>query len=227
MKKSLYILILFYSIIAISQQNSTPEQFVPKGWKTIKKETGDLNNDKLNDIVLIVEENNKDNFIKNQSLGNTTLNLNPRGIIILLKDKSSFTKVLENYSFIPSENDEESPCLADPLLEGGLDITNGVLTISLNYWYSCGSWFTNTNSYKFRYQENKFKMIGLDCSEMHRASGDATEISINFLTKKKKVTTGLSEFKESKPKVKWETIKLSHLYDLNISREIIIDLIQN
>lgn len=221
----LYLSFFFFTTITFAQK-STPEQFIPKGWKTLKKETGDLNNDKLKDIVLIVEENNKENVIKNESLGSSTLNLNSRGIIILLKNKSSYTKALENYDFIPSENDEESPCLSDPLTEGGLNITNGILTITLNYWYSCGSWFTNSNSYKFRYQENKFKLIGLDCREMHRASGEATEISINFLTKKKKVTTGINEFNESTPKVKWENIKLSHLYDLNISKEILSNLIQ-
>ncbi len=216
MKQFLFLSLLIFNSTLFSQKTN-PENFIQKGWKIIKKIEGDLNKDQIKDVALIIEEDNKANLKTNESLGVGTLNLNPRGIIILFKDKSKYTKVLENYSFIPSESNEESPCLSDPLLDGGIDIENGILIVSLKYWYSCGSWYTNIDSYKFRYQENKFKLIGLDVFEMHRASGDATETSINFLTKKKKTTTGLNEFNESNPKVKWEVVKTKELYNLNES----------
>jgi hypothetical protein len=102
----------------------------------------------------------------------------------------------------------------------GLIIEKGVLKIDLNYWYSCGSWYTNHNTYIFRYQNNQFEMIGYESSEFHRASGEATSISINYSTKKKIETTGLNEFNESKTKSKVSKIKINKLYNLN---EIVMD----
>ena len=106
------------------------------------------------------------------------------------------------------------------LTQNGLSIEKGVLKIDLNYWYSCGSWYTNHNTYIFRYQNNQFEMIGYESSEFHRASGEATSISINYSTKKKIETTGLNEFNESKPKSKVSKIKINKLYNLN---EIVMD----
>jgi len=41
---------------------------------------------------------------------------------------------------LPSEHDEEVPCLADRLDGGGVSIKRGNLVIELHTWLSCGSY---------------------------------------------------------------------------------------
>ena len=43
--------------------------FVPTGWKTILSAKGDLNNDKLEDVVIVIEKTDKANIVKNENLG--------------------------------------------------------------------------------------------------------------------------------------------------------------
>ena len=43
--------------------------FVPTGWKTILSAKGDLNNDKLEDTVVVIEKDDKTNIVKKEKLG--------------------------------------------------------------------------------------------------------------------------------------------------------------
>lgn len=204
-----------------ASETSAYSKFVPQGWKILKTTTGDLNRDGQNDTVLVIEENNPENVIANAGLGSSVLNTNPRTLLVLFKTASGYQLISKN-ELLPSENDTESPCLADPLEEGGMTIAKGLLKISLHYWLSCGSWYVTNNSYTFRYQNNNFNLIGFDSNDFHRASGDITEKSINFSTGKVKSTTGKNEFAEtSQPvKVQWSTLKNKyqiHLQDIDFS----------
>ena len=220
------------SIISLHAQNlsyhKNYKSFIPKGWKEHSKVVGDLNNDKVNDMVLVIEEVNSANIILNESLGKDTLNTNPRTLLILFGDKNKGYRLeTSNPHFLPSEDDAESTCLADPLSEGGVSIEKGLIKINLHYWLSCGSWYVTNYTYTFRYQNGKFELIGLDCYSFHRASGASNTTSINFSTKKKQVITGTNEFKEGKPKEKWSAIKTGKLFNLaQISTDDVLDLVQ-
>ncbi len=190
------------------------EDFIPAGWKTILHESGDLNNDGIDDHAIVIENTIPENIKLNDRLGQDTLNLNPRAIMVFFKEKNGYTLVEQNDNgFIPTENDEESTCLADPLMtEGGISIQKGVLTISFQYWLSCGSWSVNNADYKFRYQDREMKLIGFDHSEFHRASGEQSSTSINLSTGRMEHITGENMFddntsKPKKTKSKWQGTK--------------------
>lgn len=220
--------LLFFSINLIVFFQEIPKNgnsilsFVPDNWKIFKQAEGDLNKDKKNDFVLIIEETNSENILKNEGLGSPEINLNPRWLLILFKTEKGFELKEINKTFLPTEGSEESPCLADPLMDGGIQIQNGVLMISLHYWLSCGSWYTGSNTYTFRFQKNEFELIGFDNEEFHRASGEMTSVSINFSTQKMSTTTGGNMFGEDadgneiKPeeKTEWKTFKINKLQNL-------------
>ena len=129
--------------------------------------------------------------------------------MVLLKQTHGYQLAATN-STLPTEGDIESPCLTDPLGETeALSIQKGVLKIHLHYWLSCGSWYVTNHTYTFRYQDRAFKLIGYDVDDFHRASGDITARSINFMTGKVKNTTGENEFAETTQpvKVQWSTLK--------------------
>ncbi|WP_162618659.1 hypothetical protein [Pedobacter yulinensis] len=195
------------------------EDFVPKGWKVIAHASGDLNKDGISDDAIVIEDTDLDNFRPQDGLGDDTLNVNPRTLMVFLKHKNGYQLVSQNdKGFIPPANDEDSPCLADPLLQDGdLSIKKGLLCIVFNYWLSCGSWYVNSASYKFRYQHNAMELIGFDHTEFHRASGAASNTSINYVTRKKSTTSGGNMFddKKNQEETVWSTIQVKALYRLD------------
>ncbi len=223
MKQLLYLFFLTFVTI-VNSQNSNPSipsegkliaDFVPNKWKVIAKAEGDLNKDRINDVALVIENTATENIILNEGLGKDTLNINPRFLLVLFKTDSKYVLKSINKKFIPSQDDSESPCLDDPFMEnGGIEIKNGVLNIDLHYWLSCGSWYVTDRKYKFRFQENSFVLIGYDSSSFHRSSGESQSISINFISKKKQLITGMNEFEESNPKTIWKSIKIEKLIKL-------------
>ena len=236
MKQLFLYTVFLFSLAGFAQQQPAKvkyaksiDSFVPKSWKIIATAKGDLNKDGTEDVALVIEDTKKENFIANTSMGSQQLNINPRTLLILFKYKAdgSYSLGTMQDTIIPEENDEENPCLADPLLQdGSIDIVKGNLIISLKYWLSCGSYGVSNKQYTFRYQDNGFALIGYDTSEYSRSTGEMSHSSINFLTKKKSSTTGENMFEDDvkKHKTVWETIKLNKLLRLtDITSESAID----
>ncbi|MDM1383910.1 hypothetical protein [Myroides marinus] len=208
------VLILFVLMSCVSWSQKSFFEYVPKNWKIVSTAKGDLNKDGIEDLVLIVKDNDASNRIKNESLGQELLDVNSRNLLILFKDKSGNYTLADSNSngFIPSENSTENPCLSDPFT--GVNIVKNILILDFNYWYSCGTYFVSNISYKFRYQNNNFELIGVEESSFSRSSGEQTDTSINFSIKKKEVTTGLNEFHESNPVTTKSSIEISELFKL-------------
>lgn len=203
---------VFMSCVSWSQKSY--HEYVPKNWKIISTTKGDLNKDGIDDLVLIIKKNDASNRIKNESLGPEILDVNPREILILFKDKSGNYKLIDSNTkgFIPSENSVITPCLSDPFDRESIE--NNILILDFTYWYSCGTYFVSNISYKFRYQNNNFELIGVEQSQFSRFTGEQRDMSINFSIRKKEVTTGLNEFHESNPVTTKSSIEISELFKL-------------
>jgi hypothetical protein len=194
------------------------EDFVPAGWTMHTISHGDLNQDGVNDVVLVVQQADPNNISRNEDgLGRDELDTNPRVLLVALKKDGLYELVVKNEKILPSQ-DEYGGCADDLLSEnGGVGITKkGVLRIDFHHWSSCGTWETSEESYTFRYQNNRFELIGYDASGFHRASGEEHSISINYSTRKKLTVTGGNMFSEdeNKPIRKWTQIKANQTYDL-------------
>lgn len=235
MKRKLFIILSLFLISSIyifaenfPQKAKTIDDFIPKGWKRISSTNGDLNKDKLEDAVIVIEKEDKKNIKKNDSLGSDYLNLNPRILLVLFKQKDgTYTLVSKNdKGFIPSPNSEDEPTLEDTF--DSISIKNNTFRINFNYFYSAGSWGTSQTNYIFRYQNNKFELIGFSESSFMRNSGEEEELSINFSTNKVKTTTGGNVFEGNvnNPKSKWKTVNFKRKYTLdeisdNVMEEIL------
>lgn len=230
-RKLLFTLSLFLIFSIFSFGENFPEKaknidgFIPKGWKTILSAKGDLNNDKLEDVAIIIEKTDKANIVKNKNLGSEYLNLNPRILLVLFKQKngSHILASKNDKGFIKSAGDKENPALMDTL--DNISIKNNILKIKFNYFLSAGSWSVTQNTYTFRFQNKKFELIGFDNNSYMRNSGNQEEFSINFSTNKLKITTGGNMFDEkaNKPKEEWKTIKTNKKYVLDEMTSDIID----
>ena len=182
----------------------------PAGWKMVAGAEGDLNGDGAADAVIVLQQQDAAKIVANDGLGNPTLDTNQRQIKVLLRQGAGYRLVAENRSWLPSAGDVDMPCLADPLLdEGSIEINRGVLKVSLGYWLSCGSWGVSRDTYTFRWQQNRLRLIGWDGVEFMRNSGDMTERSINYLTGRQKTVTGGNMFEDvpaAKIKTRWQTL---------------------
>ena len=175
------------------QKASKVEDFIPKGWKKLIVEKGDLNKDKIDDVVLVIEKNDPKNFKKiEDSSRSNPMNFNPRIILVLFKDKNSkYTLVAKNdKNFIVSPgyaSEEELETLDSPdyndNLSKAVTIKNNTLHIFTLADYVK---YATSTTYIFRYQNNRFELIGLDAQSI---LGDTEYVntrnySINFSTKK-------------------------------------------
>lgn len=230
-RRLLFILSLFLICSLFTFGETFPEKaktvndFIPKGWKSILTAKGDLNKDKLEDVAVVIEKDDKANIVKNEHLGSEYLNLNPRMLLILFRQKDgNYTLAGKNdKGFIKSEGDKESPALMDTLDE--ISIKDNILKIKFNYFLSAGSWAVTQNIYTFRFQNKKFELIGFDNNSYMRNSGNQEEFSINFSTNKVKITTGGNMFDEkaNKPKEEWKAIKAKKKYVLDEMTSDIVD----
>ena len=232
MKRKLFFILSLFLISSIyvfgenfPQKAKTVNDFIPKGWKEILTTNGDLNRDKLEDTVIVIEKEDKKNIKKNDGFGPEELNLNPRILLVLFKQKDG-TYVLASKNdkgFIKSEGNDDNPALMDTLDD--IIIKNNVLKIVFNYFMSAGSWWTSTNVYIFRFQNNVFELIGYESNAYMRNTGEEERTSINFSTNKAKITTGgnIFEEKENNPKNEWRYVKFEKKYILNEMTESTLD----
>jgi hypothetical protein len=211
-------LFILSSTAAVAAETATFVKHVPKGWKLIDSAEGKLSKQSQGDAVLIIEQDDPAKKIANDGLGGAVLNLNPRRLVLLNKAKGQYRQVAAADGFLPTEGDQGSPCLVDPLDEGGVAIANGVVSLHLKYWMSCGSYGVSNRTFIFRAEAKRYRLIGFEMLAFSRSSGEGSETSINYLTSQKKLTEGLQIIEpedgtpEKKATIRWSKIAPSKYY---------------
>ena len=211
MTRLLLVFTILFSLVSYGQTESVTlkesakslDELIPKDWELLDSKTGDLNKDGITDLVFAIANTDEKNLKPNDGYGIGLIDQNPRKLGIYFGTPSgTFKKQLVSNEFIILQ---ETPAMDEPF--NGFTISKkGVLDINFHIWYSAGSWSTSNHTYKFRFQNNSFVLIGYDSNEAHRASGETTDYSINFLSKKMKITKG--NFSEDKP----ESVERSNIY---------------
>ncbi len=205
MNKIFLILFLISPSLAFSSNLNLPKI---KGFNIVEKFKGDINDDKIEDMVVLYQGNNLQKIIKNKedNLGSPEFNENERKIVVYLNKNNQLIKLAENP--IAPEGSIESPCISDPY--SGVVIKKNILQIIFNHWSSCGGWGTSLSSYIFKLDltSNKLRLIGKEYSSFMRNTGEKEVISTNYLTGKEKTIVGLNEFEKTteKPNVKWKNL---------------------
>jgi hypothetical protein len=195
---------------AIPAQAQAQADLVPKGWIVESESRGDLNGDGVPDLMLVLHMTNPANVIKNDGFGVSELDTNPRMLVVAFVDKAAkkYSLALANHTLIPRQT---NPLMDDHL--GSAEIVKGTLQVSLGMWMSAGSWYTTQTKLTFRYQDGCFKLIGYDSTETKRNTGETSTVSINYLTKKMKITKG--NVQDDRENVSWKTLRAPRLLCLD------------
>jgi hypothetical protein len=175
------------------------------GSKVIEMATGDLNADGRPDLVFVGEATDLKKITKRDD--GYELNGNTRTIVVLLADKEGYRKVCESAKFIPPSYTLEFDNLFDRF--HGLKIEKGIVSFTFNWFASVGTAWTSMETFKFRLEKGRVRLIGSEDSTYSRNQGDKILTSTNYLTGKRKVTSGLEEFDDepSHPKITWEELE--------------------
>ena len=212
------------------QKASKVEDFIPKGWKKLIVEKGDLNKDKIDDVVLVIEKNDPKNFKKiEDSSSSNPVNFNPRIILVLFKDKNSkYTLVAKNdKNFIvsPGYASEEglesldSPDYDDNLSKAVIIKNNTLRIFTLADYIKAAT----STTYIFRYQNNRFELIGLDAQSIlgDTEYANTRNYSLNLSTKKL-IIHNMSEKLESNVKKEEKiekNLNITEIYALDTMSE--------
>lgn len=190
----------------IKLKGNSIRDFVPKGWTILKSAKGDLNSDQQNDIALVLQHRDSVSLIKDDDGVSDTVVTQPRILVIAFYNSATkqYDLIEQNNSFILND---DNPSMDDPFQN--ISIANQILQINFSIFYNMGGWETSTNIYKFRFQDNEFKLIGADYNSTMRNTGETEDRNYNFLTKKVKVITGNIEI--VKRKTKWKQVDCKEL----------------
>lgn len=161
----------------------TAEAFVPTGWRLESATAGDLNGDGLPDAALVLRENNLAGIVDGRpQAGPERFDTNPRMLAVLLADAGGgYDLALENHTLVARTTDpsQQDPLDPDGVQAGEIAIANGALQITLGYFAGDMGHVT----YTFRYQRDRFELIGYDAINVTRSSGALRQVSIDYATR--------------------------------------------
>lgn len=203
---------------AVIAAKPLPQPSIAAGWKLDTSASGDLTGDGVRDVAMVVRGDDPKLIIRNDRLGQSELDTNPRRLLVFAGTGSGFRQIAASDRFIPPAGDAESSCLEDPLAEGEIAIARNVLSVKLHYWLSCGGWGVTANTFRFRLERGRMRLIGFDRMEFMRNSGEGSRLSANFLTGRKSTTAFAID--DSIPEtLRWSRFKPQRIYLESLYRD--------
>jgi hypothetical protein len=165
---------------------TTIANVTPSHWTVINTTYGDLNGDKKQDLVLILEYDYP--VAELRAYGNPDTEIikevqKPRMLAIYFRQSENrFVFALQNNNFIL--RDKEGAAAEDPF--DGITIANN----TLNLRFKGGSSWRWKLDYQFKYEQQHWTLINAKNLYYNSGSGEMEEKNYNFLTRKVKATTG-------------------------------------
>lgn len=138
---------------------------VPKNWQIIAFAQGDLNQDNVADLAVLLKPPKTD--ISGPTL---FIYFNQNHKYRLKSSKAFGAWVYAN----------EKDCIGSAFDESSLIIQRHTLNIKFNDEPICSNTYGINYSYKFKYAQNQFQLIGFDSFSGDKLSGNITEKSVNY-----------------------------------------------
>lgn len=170
---------------AAPQQGKNIKSLLPAQWKVIDSVKGDLNNDKIEDLALVLE------FYaavkESRAYGDNDTELitelqKPRMLAVYFKHGKNYKLALQNNNFILRS--EEGGAMGDPLRPMTIAENNLVL----NYEGGAG-WKWKLN-YTFKHIAGNWQLINAGNCSFQEGSDQMTNKQYDFVNKKRRVITG-------------------------------------
>jgi hypothetical protein len=174
---------------ALPAAAANAEGFVPAGWRIEAKAEGDLDGGGAADLALVLRAQDPANIVANDSgWCEQAFDTNPRILAIAFAvTGGGYRLAVQNHALIPRR---DNPCQVDWFGDGSLEVKRGTLRLYFEHMMSAGGWDAGTTTIRLRWQDRALRLIGYDFSNVQRNSGRMSLLSINYLTRRVKTTTG-------------------------------------
>ncbi|WP_149194988.1 hypothetical protein [Luteimonas suaedae] len=176
-------------------------EFVPAGWRLEHAARGRLDADDRDDALLVLRMARPGNILPNEGFGPDLFDSNPRMLVAVFAADDGYRRVMVDHALIPRP---DMPVFDDYLEDdpaAAISIHgNRSVSVRLHSWASAGTWFTRNVVFTFRHQDGCFRLIGYDDLEVHRASLESRETSVNYLTGRAWTRTGSMEEDTGRPR---------------------------
>jgi hypothetical protein len=202
----------------IQKNGSSISNFAPNGWMVLDSATGDLNNDKNNDVAFVLQHRDSVSVVipnPEDISRDTTVMTQPRILVIAFFNTTTkqYDLVEQSNTFILNHDDEN---MMDPFGKGYISISAGVLKISFINAPEKDMGASGGTDYQFRYQANEFQLVQAENSITHFQGATETR-SYDFMTKKVEIAT--NDGSGSKDKVQWKTFDFKEMKTLKTLKE--------
>jgi hypothetical protein len=198
---------------ALVKRAQSVEGFLPMEWRMELKQSGDLNGDGRDDVVLVLRAIEERNIIDARGHGGPeNFDTNPRILMAAFANAAGgYDLALENHTLIARTTEPSGQDPLDPngVQEGGIEIKSGTLQVTLGYFGGN----MGRNTFTFRFEKAGFRLIGFDSIDVERNSGTINDVSINYLTRRMKRSTG--SISDDKSKVTWKTLPQKRLLTMD------------
>lgn len=144
----------------------TANEIASEDWTLLNHIKGDLNGDKLNDLVAVLEYKNT---VSEKRPNDSIVETKPRILLVFFKSADGrYNLKLQHNTFLLRDNED-----AQPKVFADLKIKNKVLSVHYDL-------FHDYPTYKFRFQKGDFYLIGANISGIH--GGNYSQDDINLST---------------------------------------------
>lgn len=148
--------------------------FVPAGWQIAQRHQADFNRDGRTDALVLLQPVPAEATATAAGPGRSP----PRVLAVLLRVRGGWVLAERNHRLVPQVDLSSQE---DPLSNGEITVRPGGFSISLGLAATMGSYQAATLRYRFRHEGGCMRLIGYDRLEVHRATLDTQDLSINFL----------------------------------------------
>jgi hypothetical protein len=160
--------------------------FVPKDWRLNDKTIGELNGDRIPDVVLALWMVDLRNKIHPSYDPKSRYDTNPMMLVVLFGSKSGgYDLAVANHKLIPRR---VNPNQDEPY--NGVSIAKGVLRVKMHEFLEAGGWRLGKNSFAFRWQDGALRLIGYDRDAIIKPTGATEVVSVNYPARRMVVKTG-------------------------------------
>jgi hypothetical protein len=179
-------------------QAASAAGLIPAGWRQEILATGDLNEDGIDDLAILLRDEAPKNVLDNRGLGPRRFDTNPRILAIAFGQagQGGYTLALQDHTLVRRP---VTPTLEDAIAApDDVAIRRGTLRVTQHLFANAGSYGTTRPTFTFRWQNRRFELIGYESVSVNRGSGEMETISINYSTRRATVTLGHIENDEEK-----------------------------
>ena len=194
---------------ALVKHAGSIEGFLPMEWRMELKQSGDLNGDGRDDVVLVLRALDPLNIIDTRGQGGPeNYDTNPRILAVAFANAAGgYDLALENHTLVArtTEPSAQDPLDPDGIQAGGVEIKRGALQVTLGYFGGNMGHMT----YTFRFAKGRFGLIGYDSVDVERMSGKMEQVSVNYATRRMKHSIG--KISDDAEKVTWTNLPVKPL----------------